>query len=186
MAVRGYFNNIPSIEYGTKIAKNLIARPLIKEKLINNPNIIYDYVIKDGQRPDTIADAYYGNVNYVWLIFLVNNIVDPYYDWPLTESQFQDFIKDKYGSIEAAKDTTITTNIVHYVHNTKGTIISKDTYDMGAQSWNTSIVQGQYTAVRQYKFEQDKNEAKRTIKLIDSRVAGNAFEILREAMLENE
>ena len=57
---------------------------------------------------------------------------------------------------------------------------------MGAQSWNSKIVQGQYTAVRQYEFEQEKNEAKRTIKLVDSRVAGNAFEILREAMLENE
>ena len=57
---------------------------------------------------------------------------------------------------------------------------------MGAQSWNGVIVQGNYTAVRQYEFEQEKNEAKRQIKLVDSRVAGNAFEILREAMIEND
>lgn len=186
MAVRGYFSHIPSIEYGTKVARNLITRPIIKQKILNNPNIIYDYVVKDGERPDIVADAYYGNVNYVWLIFLANDIVDPYYDWPLTTNQFEQFIIDKYGSIEASKDTTSTTNIIHYKHNTKDTIISKDTYDMGAQSWNSKIVQGQYTAVRQYEFELEKNEAKRTIKLVDSRVAGNAFEILREAMLENE
>tara|TARA_B100000575_G_scaffold51389_1_gene38086 strand:- start:2449 stop:3006 length:558 start_codon:yes stop_codon:yes gene_type:complete len=184
MAVRGYFANIPSIEYATKIARNLITRPIIKNKILNNPNIIYDYVVKDGERPDIIANAYYGNVNYTWLIFLANDIVDPYYDWPLTSEQLNNLVIDKYGSIEAAQDTTSTTNIVHYKHNTKGTIISKDTFDTGLQSWS-KIVQGQYTAVRQYDFEVEKNEAKRSIKLVDNRVSGSAFELLREAMLEN-
>lgn len=187
MAVRGYFANIPSIEYGTKVAKNLLARPLIKEKILNNPNIIYDYVIKDGERPDQIANDYYGNVNFVWLIFLTNSIVDPYYDWPLTSRQLEIFIKDKYGSVEASKDNTSTTNIVHYKHNTKGTIISKDTYDSGAHTWSKLYgAQSQYTAVRQYRYEVDRNEAKRTIKIVDSRVASTAFELLREAMIEND
>lgn len=186
MAKRSYFSNIPSIEYGTKVARNLLARPIIKQKILNNPNIIYDYAVKDGQRPDQIADAYYGDVNYVWLIFLANNIVDPYYDWPLTENQLKDFIKDKYGSLEAAQDSTVTTNIVYYKHKTKGTIISKDTYDSGAYTWSKLYGnQANYTAVRQYEYELEANEAKREIKLVDARVASKAFDVLREAMIEN-
>ncbi len=79
--------------------------PKIKKFILGNPTAIYDYVIKDGERPDTIANAYYGDSNFVWLIFLANDVVDPYYDWPLTQQQFKDFIIEKYGSIEAAKLT---------------------------------------------------------------------------------
>lgn len=186
MAIKGYFNNIPSIEYGSKVARNLLARPIIKTKILANPTLIYDYTIQDGQRPDQIADAYYGNVNFVWLVFLVNNIVDPYYDWPLTSNQFKEFITDKYGSVEDSKNTTSTTNIVHYKHNTKGTIISKDSYDSGTYTWSKLYGQtGNYTAVRQYEYELELNEAKRDIKLIDRRVANKAFDVLREAMIEN-
>ena len=178
MAIKGYFNNLPTIEYGTKVARNLITRPKIKEFILGNPNVIYDYVIKDGERPDVIANAYYGDSNFVWLIFLANNIVDPYYDWPLTQEQFKDFIIDKYGSVETAKNT-----IKHYKHKTKGTLITKETYDLNATM--LKIVASDYQSVDVYKFEDEANEAKRSIKLIDARLATNAFAKLREAMIEN-
>ena len=178
MAIKGYFNNLPTIEYGTKVARNLITRPKIKEFILGNPNVIYDYVIKDGERPDIIANAYYGDSNFVWLIFLANNIVDPYYDWPLTQEQFKDFNIDKYGSVETAKST-----IKHYKHNTKGTLITKETYDLNATM--LKIVASDYQSVDVYKFEDEANEAKRSIKLIDARLATSAFAKLREAMIEN-
>ena len=178
MAIKGYFNNLPTIEYGTKVARNLITRPKIKEFILGNPNVIYDYVIKDGERPDVIANAYYGDSNFVWLIFLANNIVDPYYDWPLTQEQFKDFIIDKYGSVETAKNT-----IKHYKHKTKGTLITKETYDLNATM--LKIVASDYQSVDVYKFEDEANEAKRSIKLIDARLATSAFAKLREAMIEN-
>ena len=178
MAIKGYFNNLPTIEYGTKVARNLITRPKIKEFILGNPNVIYDYVIKDGERPDIIANAYYGDSNFVWLIFLANNIVDPYYDWPLTQEQFKDFIIDKYGSVETAKNT-----IKHYKHKTKGTLITKETYDLNATM--LKIAASDYQSVDVYKFEDEANEAKRSIKLIDARLATSAFAKLREAMIEN-
>ena len=178
MAIKGYFNNLPTIEYGTKVARNLITRPKIKEFILGNPNVIYDYVIKDGERPDIIANAYYGDSNFVWLIFLANNIVDPYYDWPLTQEQFKDFIIDKYGSVETAKNT-----IKHYKHKTKGTLITKETYDLNATM--QKIEASDYQSVDVYTFEDEANEAKRTIKLIDARLATSAFAKLREAMIEN-
>ena len=137
-----YFDRFPSMLYDISkpgvtepkvvVTKDIIRRVKLRSNIADNIFSYDPYDIKDGERPDIVADAYYGNVNYVWLIFLANDIVDPYYDWPLTTNQFEQFIIDKYGSIEASKDTTSTTNIIHYKHNTKDTIISKDTYDMGA------------------------------------------------------
>ena len=179
MALKGYFANIPSIEYGTKIARNLNTRPRIKEQILKNPHVIYDYVIQDGERPDLVANGYYGNPNFVWLIFLANNIIDPYYDWPLNTNQMQDFLKDKYGSLAEAQS-----KIVHYKHKTKSTIISKETKDLN--STFGKINENDYSPVYAYDNEIEINEAKRTIKLIDRRLASTAYEALRDAMIEND
>ena len=50
-----------------------------------------------------IRDRYYDDPQLVWLIFLANNILDPYYDWPLPQNQFGDFLISKYGTIAAAQ-----------------------------------------------------------------------------------
>ena len=112
----------------------------------------------------------------VWLIFLANNIVDPYYEWPLTQQMFEDFLISKYGTVAAAQ-----AKILHYKHNTKGTIITKETFDLN--STFGKIVAGQYTAVYAYDYEDDLNESKRQIKLVDKRFAASARTLLREVMI---
>ena len=81
----GYFSDFAAIEYQGKIAKNLMQRPQIKTQILGNPNTFYDFTIKEDLRPDQVSYLYYDDPNLVWLIFLANNIVDPYYDWPLTQ-----------------------------------------------------------------------------------------------------
>tara|TARA_B100001113_G_C21114992_1_gene624960 strand:+ start:1135 stop:1671 length:537 start_codon:yes stop_codon:yes gene_type:complete len=178
MAKQGYFSDFPTVEYQGKIARNIISRPKIKDHIIGQPTNFYDYTIEDGMRPDQVASYYYGSSEFVWLIFLANEIVDPFYSWPLTQNQLNDFLRDKYGSISAAQAL-----ILHYKHNTKGHIISKDTYDLGSIS---NIVAGQYSPVYAYNHEIEKNEAKRDIKLIDKRLASTAFAKLKEVMIEND
>ena len=39
------------------------------------------------------------------LIFLVNDIVDPYYDWPLNDESFDSYMRTLYGSTAKAKTT---------------------------------------------------------------------------------
>jgi len=191
MASRGYFTNFPTIEYADKVARNLIARPKVKEFVLNNPTSIYDYVIKDGERPDTIANDYYGNPNFAWLVMLANDMTDPYYDWPLDQRAFVKFIISKYGTVAAAKAQILHYKRTYTANEIKGNpalegkkfIISKETFDnnmfpVGTEGSN-------YVPVYAYNHEDEKNEAKRTIKLIDRRLASEAFTKLREAMIEN-
>ena len=172
----GYFKDFPKIEYQGKIARNLISRPKIKDQILGNPNAFYDYVITNDLRPDQVSYLYYDDPHLVWLIFLANNIVDPYYEWPLTQQMFEDFLISKYGTVAAAQ-----AKILHYKHNTKGTIITKETFDLN--STFGKIVAGQYTAVYAYDYEDDLNEAKRQIKLVDKRFAASARTLLREVMI---
>ena len=175
MARGQYFESFPEIVYGTKIAKNLIARPSIIQTVFNNTATFYDYTIKDDLRPDQVAGLYYDDPNMVWLIFLMNNIIDPYHDWPLTDAQFNDFMISKYETVEAAQAL-----VIHYKHNTSGTIISPDTYTLNAQFGK--IVAGQYSAKYAWQHEYDLNDAKRKIKLLDKRFSSQAKAELKAVM----
>ena len=175
MASKSYFKNFPIIEYNAKIARNIIARPRLKESILSNPLAFYDYVIEHDMRPDQVAAGYYKDPSLLWLIFLANDIVDPYYEWPLTQEQFRRHLIAKYGSVEEAQS-----KILHYKHKTNGTIISTDTYTLNGTFGK--IQASQYTQVYAYTFEDEANDAKRQIKLVDYRLASQAAKQLKSAM----
>jgi hypothetical protein len=55
---------------------------------------------------------------------MANNIIDPYYEWPMDGQTFNDYLVNKYQDqsgrigedvIDWTKDTTIDENIIYYV-----------------------------------------------------------------------
>ena len=105
-----YFKNIPKVGYDingtgknsflsvTNIMKRVRFKPSVLEDISN----YYPYFVKEGERPDIVAHAQYGNVGYAYLIMLVNDIYDPNFDWPLSSQIFEKFIINKYGSVTSA------------------------------------------------------------------------------------
>lgn len=100
-----FFNKIPNIVYDGYPAKNILARAQISEQTRNNRLAYYPYTMKEEDRPDIISHHYYGDSKYLWVVWMSNDLVDPYFDVPLNTEEFNDFIIDKYGSIAKAKDT---------------------------------------------------------------------------------
>lgn len=99
----GYFNFFPSTEYSNTIVTNVISKVKFDQSVQKNLAVFYPYTIEQGERPDQIAARYYDNPELDWIIYLANDIMDPYYDWPLSQNQFYDYIKAKYGSVEEAQ-----------------------------------------------------------------------------------
>ena len=97
-----FFEQFPTVTYGNKIARNLTVRLRFLETMFEKYNSYYPYYIKEGERPDMVAFNYYEDSALVWLVFLANNIIDPYHDWPLSEAQLRRMAIKKYGSIAAA------------------------------------------------------------------------------------
>jgi hypothetical protein len=50
-------------------------------------------------RVDVIAENYYDSPFYSWLIYLSNKIIDPYYDWHLTDDQLENYLIDVFGTL---------------------------------------------------------------------------------------
>lgn len=45
------------------------------------------YNVQDGELPEDVALKFYGNVSSWWVIFLFNDIKNPFTEWPLSQEQ---------------------------------------------------------------------------------------------------
>ena len=115
------FRYFDTVSYSNTIATNVMARLLISEKVKQYGSAYYRYTIKEGERPDHVAFDYYGDSSLSWLVFLSNQIIDPYFDWPLTEDQFNRYLIETYGTREAA-----TEKILYYRVNWHGNGIQRN------------------------------------------------------------
>ncbi len=61
--------------------------------------------MKNGERPEQISYDFYGDEQYYWVILQINDIVDYYSEWPLSQYELDEFVVKKYGSISAANET---------------------------------------------------------------------------------
>ena len=99
-----YFSNIPNIMYDSsnngnfKVVTNLLRRVKIRAKVKENSVLLDTYDVKDGETPEIIAHKYYGDSQYHWVVLLVNEITDRYHEWPMSEAQFSQYLKDKYSN----------------------------------------------------------------------------------------
>jgi hypothetical protein len=103
MAGVNYFEKLPLINYKDNYAKNILVKAKLSNFADTTGAVFYPYTIEEGERADTIAQNYYGDARFDWLVYLSNDITDPYYDWPLDNDKLFNFIKQKYGSVDKSK-----------------------------------------------------------------------------------
>lgn len=94
-----YFENFPTIVYEGREVKDITRRNQFVKMVTSNPLLYMPYTVKEGQRPEDIANFYYGSTDYVWLVYISNNIIDPYLQWPLAERDFNNYLIEKYGEL---------------------------------------------------------------------------------------
>ena len=174
-----FFSNYPRIAYdisGTNstvpdynVAVNLLIRNKLKTAVEDDVAVYYPYIIPEGMRPDVLSFQYYGDTIYTWAIYLMNNIIDPYWEWPLSYKDLREYLIDKYGSIETAKS-----QIHHYEYTARARAEKTGTSDP-VPAYKLEIDYQTYTEtavdereiIYSYGYEQDLNETKREIQLID-------------------
>ena len=103
-----YFENFQNISYDTvgnknyKTIKDILTRVKVRDNLKGSLSIFEKYDIKDGETPEALAFEKYGSTNLHWILLLFNEIVDPYYDWPLSVKDLEKFVKEKYADPNGA------------------------------------------------------------------------------------
>ena len=179
-----FFNIVPDIEYDEKpisypfsesdfvVAKNFFRRYKINDDIFQYAVFFKKYTIKDGERPETLAEKIYGNQFYDWVILLTNNMVNAQYDWPRTNYEIYKIVEEEFDDpYSEISHYEIKETIGHYQ---AGLHVDKTFYDSthklningSVQIKNGNEIASPITVAEYY---QEENEKKREIYLLKSR-----------------
>ena len=190
-----YFRRLPNLDYPSLLndresnidfvqTKNLFRRAKIREDLFANFMQFDKYQIIGDERPDNVAEKVYDRDDYDWIILMSNNIIDINNEWPLTQSQLNEFLNEKYTPQELV-------SIHHYetleLRDNKnqlilpaGLVVDENfnlEYLSGGQvkSTNMNPVFGNarpVKAVTFYDYENSQNDKKRNINVLKQEFLG--------------
>ena len=159
-----FFSRFPKIAYDIlgdnnfKLVTDILRRIKIRSAIKDNTSLIDKYDVKSGETPETVAYKIYGDAKYHWVVLMMNEVTDRYYDWPLSEQDFESYVKDKYTNPGA-------------VHHYEVTQSSGRTTSNGPEDYSHKIEVNSDTigaeAVSNYEYERRLQEQKRQIKLLD-------------------
>ena len=179
-----FFDIVPNIEYDEKpisypfsesdfvVAKNFFRRYKINDDVFQYAVFFKKYTIKDGERPETLAEKIYGNQFYDWVILLTNNMVNAQYDWPRTNYEIYRIVEEEFDDpYSEISHYEIKETIGHYQ---AGLHVDKTFYDSthklningSVQIKNGNEIASPITVAEYY---QEENEKKREIYLLKSR-----------------
>jgi hypothetical protein len=138
-----------------KLVTDLFRRVKVRTKVLNETSLYSEYVVPDGEKPEITALKHFGDAQLHWVILLTNNITDPTHDWPLSYSDFERYVTDKYANPQGVHhyekvQSSGPTSSIDYSH-----LIECNSTDTGAQS------------VSNYDYEEREQEKKRRIKLMN-------------------
>jgi hypothetical protein len=105
-----FLYNLENNQYNAKIVTNILQRSAFLREIAENTAISYEYQIKDSDTPEIIAHKLYGDANRHWIVLLYNKIMNPYYDFPLKQKDFEKFLTAKYGY----DSNTLMSTLHHY------------------------------------------------------------------------
>ena len=99
-----YFSRFPLFVYDVKndgnykLLPDILRRVKARSQVISGRYLFDSYDVKNGERPEDVAFKFYGDAELHWVVLLTNNVTDRFYQWPMTQPQFDEFLTDKYGA----------------------------------------------------------------------------------------
>ncbi|MFZ9353430.1 MAG: baseplate wedge protein 53 [Candidatus Nanopelagicales bacterium] len=179
-----YFKYLPDILYptldGTKNSshdytkiKNIFKRPSIPESVLKNYAAFENYNIIGDDRPDIVSYKYYDDPKYDWIILIANNIQNIRNEWPMTQSDLNNYLFQKYTEAQLSAihhyETTEVKNSLGAVILKAGLKVSSDfqfnyTETIGGVPQTKKV--NPVVDITNYEYELNLNDAKRSIIMI--------------------
>ncbi len=161
-----YFDRFPLMAYDVaadgnyKLLPNILKRVKLRTGLASGSFLFDTYDVIDGEKPEDIAFKVYGDPELHWIILMTNNVTDRFYQWPLTQPQFQEHLKDKYGAGNE--------DAVHHYENTQA---SGPTSSSGPNDFSHKVEvnsdDGDPDIITNRIYEQRLQDQYRAIRLLD-------------------
>lgn len=162
-----YFDQFPQTYYtfdnvSAQLITNFMARVQISDELKSNVMLYDPYTLVDGDTPEIVAYKVYGDASLHWIILLTNEIINPRYDWCLSQEDLLVYVKDKYGADPSQYEA------VHHYETPNGLVV--DSNYPGAVS------------VSNFEYEDKLNESRRIIKILNADLVQEFIQEFQDAM----
>ena len=193
-----YFEELPNILYPSLLpSRNKIEQRILVKNIFKRSKLRSDvdqaitafdyYYVKEGMRPDILAEKLYDNSELDWVILTSNNITNIRDQWPLDHNDFRAYLLDKYGS-----DQNIA-GIHHYetrkVVDEYNRVVVPAGLEVDAnftfkyQNFTNSIVVvNPVSPITNYQYEVKLNDQKRKIKILKPMFLGTFLSDHKEIM----
>ena len=164
--------------------KNLFRRAKIRDDFFKNVTAFTKYKIIGEERPEQIAQRLYGSSTYDWVVLISNNIINVRTEWPLSDSEFSDYLERKYTEAELAQphhyETTAVIDSRGKLIIPAGKIVDSNfsiTYYDGL-----SVTKNPVKMVSVYEYEIQQNDKKRNIYVLRNRYLQTAIDDMKRIM----
>lgn len=164
------------------ILQDITSRVIQPLSNVAKNQLFYTYTMRDGESPESISFGLYGTPQYYWTIMLINNKFDRFYDFPMSSTQFNDYIIEKYGSVAAAySQHKYFIRLVDTQKSLDSSILDKgffkevpDTFSVGGVNYTYTTYPAYSNGVSMkysqtmYDWEAEQNESKRSFLVIQT------------------
>ena len=191
----GYFRELPELDYQSFLSdsnssskylrvKNLFRRTKIRDDLQNVFTLFNKYEIREGARPDTVAEEFYGSAELDWVVLMTAGIINVRNDWPLSSKELYDYSLKVYGD---------SLNDVHHWETKeikdlngklilpKGKVVNSDFTIPNPDVYNATINPVAY--VTNYDYEVINNDKKRSIYILKREYLQQFLNDMRNEMI---
>ena len=193
----GFFRELPNIEYLSVLSdrdssldyikvKNLFRRVKVRDDLKKYFTIFDRVTVKDGARPDQIADIVYGNAELDWVVLITAGIINVNNEWPLSSYELYNYSLEKYGALLNPTKHYETIEIRDQKNRLilpKGKIVDSD---FSIPNPNNPLTDLTGNAIRigvsYYEYETRLNENKRELDLLKPRYLDQFLKDMRKIM----
>jgi len=158
-----FFKYFPTVSYSvdgfSKDAVNILTAALPRRLNVDRTYVFQTYRITSGQTPESLANELYKEPNYHWTILIINDIVNPFLDWPMNDEELEDYCTIKYDDVYG---------IHHFIKLDSGKFVD----DVNDALYRQMIEDGEtlpfnISPVTNFQYETDQNESKREILVVN-------------------
>lgn len=193
-----YFREVSELLYQSQLpernsaydyvrVKNLFRRAKIRDDFFQNLTMFSQYTIVGEERPEQVAEKFYGNATYDWIVLISNNIINVRTEWPMSDYEFETYLFRKYTETELNEVHHYET-VTYYDNDGKLIMPSGKVVDSNfSLTYYDNQYQSEYTispikSVSNYEYETKLNDKKRNIYLLRTRYLQTAIDDMREIM----
>jgi hypothetical protein len=179
------FGDFPRISYtlddydSEQVVVDIFKRVILSKEFKENTSYYFEYEVLHGETPEELSYRFYGTQNLHWLILMVNDVIDPRFNWPISEENLFKVVSDKYGADKNVFTINRALNAKGYQVETFFVLDEESTHkepvrllfeDNDPDSINTPIAYLESNTIVQFEsnfeIEQNKNESYRMIRIM--------------------